>query len=591
MDCTTAEERLAAHRHGELDERERAAMDAHLAGCGPCRELALTDARIAELYSLATVSRARAGFTAAVMEEVGARQARRTLVQAEAEHLRWRRRVVTVALSVAAHAAVLLVLVALRPEKRPQSSMPEVALYAHLAEIVPSEGASLLWSSGSGRGGDSLSLELDFPELPEDTIDDEPRPGEDDDPGRGIVLEPEGGEPTLPALEGDLWRRLPIHDSARPAATCKSFEQRGSRESRRESVARTLGGYAALGTVDDAISAGLGFLARTQDEEGAWSAAQGGGDPELSIAVTGLATLPFLAEGHHSSGTSAYCREVVLPAIEALERAQASDGAIGARIGQRGMFNHGIATVALAENLALAAIAGDQTEVARRRRAVQRAIGFLLHAQSVRESRGVMGGWGYRPGSRVADTSVTGWQVQALAAYESAMVLSGRRSSSTVDRLFRGVREWLDEFTDPLTGKVGYDGFRQYGTYGPTTLTAIGLLAGVSAGRDPGSELCRSQQRYLAGVEAGLDIADGEVDLCRAYFIVSALQLAAPGSAELRGWYRRAMPELVRLQVGVEEGDQRGSWPVIDRWSRFGGSTYTTATALLLLQTPYRLAR
>ena len=66
-------------------------------------------------------------------------------------------------------------------------------------------------------------------------------------------------------------------------------------------------------------------------------------------------------------------------------------------------------------------------------------------------ARNPYGAWRYDvPPSGDNDTSVTGWCVFALKSAEEAQLKIDPEA-------FRGAASWIDEVTDPVTGRCGYD--------------------------------------------------------------------------------------------------------------------------------------
>src|SRR5262249_18970787 len=155
--------------------------------------------------------------------------------------------------------------------------------------------------------------------------------------------------------------------------------------------------------VDQAVERGLEFLHRTQDLDGAWTAARYGKNP----AVTALAVMAFLSAGH-VPGEGRY-GSAVERGIRWVLRTQHPNG-LFATDGQHEMYHHGICTLMLAE--AAGMTDGDLAGEGRRR--LERAVALILRAQ--RTSGVDRGGWRYRVVGNDSDMSVTGWQIMALRA-------------------------------------------------------------------------------------------------------------------------------------------------------------------------------
>jgi hypothetical protein len=163
-----------------------------------------------------------------------------------------------------------------------------------------------------------------------------------------------------------------------------------------------------------AVSEGLSWLARAQSFDGRWDADRHEAGIERSIdgrdrrgagsrsdhGVTGLALLAFLGAGNtHRAGVHA---DTVSRGITFLIERQAANGSLaGDAEFFATLYCHGMATIALAETVAMT---GDEAL----REPLRRAISYTLSMQN-RST----GGWRYAAGD-TGDTSQLGWQVMAL---------------------------------------------------------------------------------------------------------------------------------------------------------------------------------
>ncbi len=328
-----------------------------------------------------------------------------------------------------------------------------------------------------------------------------------------------------------------------------------------------------------AVKQGLEWLARSQElggaNDGSWSpSAHGATDDSYRVAVTSLATLSFVAEGNsHIEG--AYSASVA-KAVAFLLRRQQHDGLLGPRKG-RYMYDHGIATLALLE---VFCVTRDMKLVP----TVERAVNFILQAQTP------AGGWGYTLAARSCDAIVTTWQVMALRL---ALGLGMKEIAVALRR----TDAWLLCITNQR-GEVGYSAINHFPN-GPQTLTAMSLTASYLMGRGG------SDPVTAAGTEALLatippDAAFRErmsLDLCHLWFGSLAL-LRTQGDSKncWEPWNGKVRKALVALQQTAQDAESEktglvsvgGSWTLIDRWSSFGGSVYTTSLAILTLQSYYR---
>lgn len=316
-----------------------------------------------------------------------------------------------------------------------------------------------------------------------------------------------------------------------------------------------------------AIAGGLEWLAGAQAADGSWTAGAGTAydATDYRVGVTGLALLAFLAEGE--SARYGVHRASVARGLTYLRAAQDADGLVGPRRGNY-LYNHVIATHALAEHLLLGGCPAGQVESERDR--IARAVRLLVRAQQD------SGGWGYTtdPGT-VADSSVTGW-VAALARVLRAVECPLPAHSLQAMRVF-----W-SRVTD-ADGQVGY---RRLGesTDDRFTLSCAGLLAQrvLDAERGAVRGLARASSTLAAQraavLRTGLAALEEPVlDLALAH----QTTLALAGLPEDAQWHPALRARLIATQAG-------GSWVPNDRYGALGGPVYATAAAVLSLQSHYR---
>ncbi len=161
---------------------------------------------------------------------------------------------------------------------------------------------------------------------------------------------------------------------------------------------------------EDAVKAGLDWLARNQQRDGTWSMQGPFGDGtglENRSAATGLALLCFLGAGHtHTSGEH---QDRVRRGLDALLARQQFDGDFYRRDGDQSeipnhhLYSHAIGMIVVCELLAMT---GDE----RLREPAIKAVAFSEKYQSPE------GGWRYSLGVD-ADLSVTGWFVIGVTVH------------------------------------------------------------------------------------------------------------------------------------------------------------------------------
>ncbi len=206
-----------------------------------------------------------------------------------------------------------------------------------------------------------------------------------------------------------------------------------------------------------AVGLGLAWLARQQKKDGGWEFDQGSKDERA--AATGLALLPFLAAGetHKPSkdkGEERRYMKTVAEGLGFLMRACAPAGATAGRMSAN-MYAQGIASIALCE-------AYGMTKDPALRPYAQAAINYIQRAQ------GPNGSWGYAAAAN-GDTSIVGWQVQALQAAKLSkdLIVDERvikKAVAFLNHAAAGSRKSMYGYADSAGAQPG------------TGLTAVGLL-------------------------------------------------------------------------------------------------------------------
>jgi prenyltransferase beta subunit len=151
--------------------------------------------------------------------------------------------------------------------------------------------------------------------------------------------------------------------------------------------------------IDETYRKGLQFLSANQQETGCWTDSSYGSQP----GVIGMAILAFLARGDDPE-FGPY-RLYVKRAMDFLLKQQNQEtGYIGSS-----MYNHGFATLALAEAYGL-------TNDLRLGPALEKATMLIVSSQKSNPK----GGWRYSPDSQDADSTISGAQLVALFAARNA---------------------------------------------------------------------------------------------------------------------------------------------------------------------------
>src|SRR5262245_40953557 len=207
-------------------------------------------------------------------------------------------------------------------------------------------------------------------------------------------------------------------------------------------------------TVSEAcVTRGLLWLQKVQKANGSWEI---DGNHKSDIAGTGIALLPFLAAGqtHKSSNKELGGGKYMKTVENGLKHLLTKQKADGSFTGAATMYDHAIATMALCE-------AYGMTNDPKLKGPAQLATNYIIKAQHS------AGGWRYGPG-QAGDTSVTGWQIQAL----KSALLSGLSVP-------KEVATKSGSFLDSVSGGQGSQKGATYGYVGPAgspSMTAVGLL-------------------------------------------------------------------------------------------------------------------
>jgi hypothetical protein len=318
-----------------------------------------------------------------------------------------------------------------------------------------------------------------------------------------------------------------------------------------------------------AVAMGLAWLARQQKPNGSWVYdGQSSGD---TIAATGMALLPFLAAGETHKAGKKY-QQTVLRGLQYLISQQRSDG--GFNGGGITMYSHGIATIALNEAYGMSK---DKNMLLR---PAQAATNFIVAKQ------GSDGSWGYAPGT-TGDTSIVGWQVQAL----KAGILS--KDIVVPDKTIQDAIKFLDKVSSG-SRKAVYGYTAPNGAPG-TSLTAVGLLCRYYISKwGPGNAgLAEGVEGLMKRPPAKAPTAP---DMYYYYYSTQVVHFA--DGPEWKDWNEGPMVNgkraggmrdwLINLQE-KKEGPTHGSWAsdgaiIGGHCGRIG----TTSLALLTLEVYYR---
>lgn len=280
---------------------------------------------------------------------------------------------------------------------------------------------------------------------------------------------------------------------------------------------------------------GLQYLSRNQTPEGNWKDLPYGSEP----AVVGLSVLSFLAHGDDAN-LGPYSQPIRRGLDFILKQQNPKTGYIG-----KTMYNHGFATLALAESYGM-------VDDARLGPALQKAVQLILTSQA----NNPLGAWRYSPESNDADTTVSGAQMVALFAARNAGL------AVPEEAIEKGLKFFAKNQTPE--GGFGYSS-----PSGPNAArTAIGCLM-MALAKEKSSKSFQTAFEYLKKTPPDQNYGQ--------YYLYYASQAFFQASPEAwQTWNRKNIANLKTTQNA--EGNWEGQF----------GTTFATSASLLSLALNYR---
>jgi hypothetical protein len=344
----------------------------------------------------------------------------------------------------------------------------------------------------------------------------------------------------------------------------------------------------------DAVDHGLRWLAAHQSPDGRWEAARfhqwcdglpadlerrpdGLGKETYDVGVTGIALCAFLTAGFTNRGNHAFAA-TVSKGLRYLKNVQDAEGCFGPRASAHYVYDHAWAALAMVQAYGL-------TESPIFRGSAQKALDFIALARNPY----LAWRYGVKPGEN--DTSTTGVMFLPLAvarAINEDARSRGRDAPLVIDEeAFEGAHRWIEQMTDPDTGRVGYmergggparpqEMLERFPPNRSEALTAIGVLVRLLQGEtEMSSPAVAKGLALMSLLPPRWEPEAGTIDMMYWYYGTQAMHLA--GGEHWRRWSAALNGSVLRAQrLDGTYCEYRGSWDPIDPWSPDGGRVYAT---------------
>ena len=313
---------------------------------------------------------------------------------------------------------------------------------------------------------------------------------------------------------------------------------------------------------EQAVLKGLKWLVAHQNPDGSWGTG-------YQNAMTGFAMLAFL--GHNELPTSPEYGATVQKGLDwMLVNGKKNDGRMSMEksFNQPGVYAHAIATYALGEYYGM-------TKDERVVELFKQAIGYIVQGQ------GPDGGWMYSYDKSQSDTSVSGWQIQALkAAHLSGLNIDG--VDGALDKAMLNLKR--------VQADDGSFGYRKAAP-GSYSLTGAGVLCTYFWKQEKDKSVREGIEFLIKETDKGhpLDYHHETADLYCWYYNTQACLMVGGGA--WTKWNSRFQEQLYKNQ------NPDGSWPPLAGKSPGGelqrdpegsGPVYRTALCVLMLEVFYR---
>lgn len=304
--------------------------------------------------------------------------------------------------------------------------------------------------------------------------------------------------------------------------------------------------------LDASVTRGLAWLARQQHEDGSF----GEGGWGRNVAVTSLAALAFMADGH-LPGRGEY-GHVVEGALRYVMDSTSESGLLAGEGAPSPMYGHGFAALFLGEIYGMTGGGPDTAQAARLHETLVKSVRLIERSQNPQ------GGWRYNPIPTDADVSVTICQVMALRSARSAGI---EVSKEVIDKAI----QYVEQSQNP-DGGFRYQMDRGGPSAWPRSAAGVATLFYAGIYED---ETIDRGLAYLHDQASPRQTQQQPHYFYGHYYAVQTMYLA--GGEHWARWWPDIREELI-----AQQGDS-GAWA-----DRSIGSTYGTAMALIILQMPKR---
>ena len=284
---------------------------------------------------------------------------------------------------------------------------------------------------------------------------------------------------------------------------------------------------------------GLRFLVATQNEDGSFP-----GNYGTEPATAAMAMMAMFAHGDDPTH-GPYAKSIKRSLEFLLKNADEKTGYIG-----RSMYNHGFATLGLAE--AYGAVPDERIAPL-----LKRAVELILSSQEKNRFKA----WRYSPEAQDADSSVS-------AACFVALIAARNAGLRVPDNAIEGALKFFTDCQNPGSGAIGYT--PGSGSHGGSATTAIGVAAFAYARKKDQPAFLKA---FTALKKAG-DESGSSYPFYGEYYAAQALFQS--DVKEWEKWHEKRVQQLIEMQT--EDGSWEGSL----------GAPLSTAFGLLSIALVYR---